>query len=196
MRFLIVYGTTDGQTATIAERIAHTFEGRGHEVECRDADTVEHGFSARAYDAIVVGGSIHLGKYQRGVTRFIRRHRADLRWTPSAFFSVCMAIQSKDEKERAEAEAIPRNYVEHLGWHPDSIEVMAGALKFSEYGFLRRVVMKSISEKEMGAAIDTSRDYEYTDWEQVDRFARTFAEYAEQHSGKMLRPSLGGEAGV
>lgn len=189
MRFLVVYGTTDGQTAAIAERIARTFEVRGHEVECRDVDTVEYGFSARAYDAIVVGGSIHLGKYQRGVTRFIRRHRVDLRWCPSAFFSVCMAIESKSEKDRAEAQAIPRNYVEHLGWHPDTVEVIAGALKFSEYGFFRRVAMKSISEKEMGTDIDTSRDYEFTDWNQVDRFARAFAGYAEKHSGGTLRPS-------
>lgn len=194
MRLLVVYGTTDGQTAEIAERIARTLGSKGHEVELRDADTVEYGFSARAYDAIVVGGSIHLGKYQRGVTRFIRRHRADLRWCPSAFFSVCMAIESKSEKDRAEALAIPRNYVEHLGWHPDAVEVVAGALKFSEYGFFRRMAMKSISEKEMGTKIDTGRDYEFTDWDQVDRFALGFAAYAEKHSGDLLRP--GASAGA
>jgi menaquinone-dependent protoporphyrinogen oxidase len=52
-------------------------------------------------------------------------------------------------------------------------ERFAGALKYTRYSWLKRMLMKHIAEKE-GGDVDTSRDFEYTDWEQVTRFAERF----------------------
>jgi hypothetical protein len=52
---------------------------------------------------------------------------------------------------------------------------VAGALLYSKYNPLVRFVMKRIA-KEAGAATDTSRDYEYTDWVGLDRFVVELAE--------------------
>jgi len=61
--------------------------------------------------------------------------------------------------------------VRKTGWHPARVELVAGALPYSKYNFLIRYVMRRIAAKE-GGDTDTSHDYEYTDWEAVDRFAR------------------------
>jgi menaquinone-dependent protoporphyrinogen oxidase len=61
------------------------------------------------------------------------------------------------------------------GWHPRRVELVAGALPYTRYNFLVRFVMRRISRKE-GGDTDTSRDYEYTDWAAVDRFAAEFAD--------------------
>lgn len=61
------------------------------------------------------------------------------------------------------------------GWRPDEVAAFAGALKYSEYGPLTRVVMKRVARR-YGGDTDTSRDYEYTDWDEVAAFAARVAE--------------------
>ncbi|MCE3247433.1 MAG: protoporphyrinogen oxidase [Geminicoccaceae bacterium] len=50
---------------------------------------------------------------------------------------------------------------------------LAGALRYSRYGFLKRLLMRLIVWRE-GGDTDDSRDYDYTDWDAVDGFARGF----------------------
>jgi menaquinone-dependent protoporphyrinogen oxidase len=57
---------------------------------------------------------------------------------------------------------------------PARIVSVAGRLAYREYGFFIRWVMKRIAKKE-GAPTDTSRDYELTNWEEVDALARDIA---------------------
>lgn len=51
---------------------------------------------------------------------------------------------------------------------------IAGALKYTEYDYFKRLIMKMISKKE-GGATDTSQDYEYTKWDEVTKFVNEFA---------------------
>ncbi len=71
--------------------------------------------------------------------------------------------------------AIVDKFVAETGWRPRRIELVAGALPYTQYNFLVRFVMRRISKAE-GGDTDTSRDYEYTDWAAVDRFAVEFVE--------------------
>jgi menaquinone-dependent protoporphyrinogen oxidase len=52
---------------------------------------------------------------------------------------------------------------------------VAGALPYTRYNFLIRFMMRRIVKTE-GGDTDTSRDYEYTDWAAVDRFAAEFVD--------------------
>ena len=52
--------------------------------------------------------------------------------------------------------------------------LVAGALLYSKYNFLIRFIMRRIAAQ-AGGDVDTSRDYEHTDWGAVDRFASQFA---------------------
>lgn len=54
------------------------------------------------------------------------------------------------------------DFLDETGWRPDRTFLVAGALAYSRYGFLKRRVMRWISRRE-GGDTDTSRDYEYTD---------------------------------
>jgi menaquinone-dependent protoporphyrinogen oxidase len=49
------------------------------------------------------------------------------------------------------------------------VATLGGALRYTQYGFLKRFLMKQISRRHNGPT-DTSRDYEFTDWQRVDRF--------------------------
>ena len=58
-------------------------------------------------------------------------------------------------------------------WQPTVTTTVAGALPYTKYNWLKRWVMRRIVAKAKGDT-DTSRDYEYTDWNQVRGFAREF----------------------
>ena len=64
-------------------------------------------------------------------------------------------------------------FLRETGWHPTVIRAVAGALLYTKYSFLLRFVMKRIARK-AGAGTDTSKDYEYTDWEGLDHFVTAF----------------------
>ena len=93
---------------------------------------------------------------------------------PSAFFSVSLSAASKNQGEVEAAGRLARAFPEARGWSPGFIESVAGRLAYREYGFFIRFVMKRIARKE-GAPTDTSRDYDLTNWEQVETLARRFA---------------------
>ena len=170
---LIVYGTTEGQTAKIAEHIGDAVRRLGHEVTVRHAPEIGDA-ALSGYDAVIVGGSLHEGRYQRAVRDFVERHAEFLNSRPSAFFSVSLAAASPDPDERPEPLRIANELAAGAGWAPLRTASFAGALKYTQYSWLKRKLMKYIAGKESGDT-DTSRDFEYTNWEDVARFAEEFS---------------------
>jgi len=51
------------------------------------------------------------------------------------------------------------------------VMVFAGATPYTRYGWFVRFMMRNIARRR-GLGTDTSRDYEYTDWQAVEQFAR------------------------
>src|SRR5687767_13626112 len=100
MKLLIAYGTTDGMTARIALRMAQELRGAGHEVEVVCTGVAPADLDLAGFDGVLIGASLHAGGYQRSTRRFVRRHLEALRQKPSGFFSVCMAIASRDQASK------------------------------------------------------------------------------------------------
>lgn len=188
MKLLIAYGTSYGQTAKIAAKMAERARAAGHTVELCDL-TAGRTADAGTFDAILVGGSVQGRGYKRAVGGFIRRELATLRSRPSAFFSVCMAIASKNPDDRAQAEKIARDFPVSLGWPAQHVAVFAGGVPFTRYGFFIKLVMRSITRKELGA-VDTRRDYEFTDWSQVANFIDGFLQRAQPRLPQPPRPTF------
>ena len=170
MKILILYGTTEGHTTRIAEHLAEVVRARGNAVDAvhlkRAQDVLLDG-----YDAVIVGGSIHMGKHEDSVRDFVVKNRVALEGLPSAFFSVSLAAHG----DMANAEAYVENFEQETGWRPAQVGLFSGALLYRQYGFFKRLMMKKIvSSKPGGLSTDTARDHEYTDWEQVTGFAEDF----------------------
>ena len=177
MKLLIVYGTTEGQTRKIARYMEDVLQHAGHSVTI--ADATEEPPLPNDYDAILIGASIHIHNYQSSVKHYILNHVAMLNKMPSAFFSVCLAVASDIEEEHREAERITKDFLEQVKWKPLMTTQIAGALKYTQYDFFKRLIMKMIAKRE-GRTTDTSHDYEYTDWNLVKEFVNRFYEKASQ----------------
>ncbi len=172
-KILILYGTTEGQTAKIADFMADVIRSRGdeaNEVDIKEVpETVPTG-----YDGLVVGASIHMGKHDKHTVEFVRRNRDALDRRPSAFFSVSLAAHGDTD----EAEHYVEQFEQETGWRPARIALFGGALLYTHYGFVKRHLMKRIARDKPGhLGTDTSRDYVYTEWDGVRRFTEDFLTY-------------------
>jgi menaquinone-dependent protoporphyrinogen oxidase len=88
---------------------------------------------------------------------------------------------SFDERAKA-AEDVKRvadTFCRQTGLRPSRVWPVAGALVYSEYGFVTRLVMRMIAKHTHHGATDSSRDYEYTDWQALDRFVAELVEEIE-----------------
>ena len=172
-RILVVYGTTEGHTAKVAGAVSETLHRAGAEVDVRAAD--DQAPAPDGYDAVIVAASVHAGRYQRSVRRWVRTHADALADKPAAFISVSLGVLQHDAKVQHDLQAIVEQFVATTGWRPSVVKFVAGALPYSKYGWLRRLVMKRIVAK-AGGDTDTHRDYEYTDWNDLRRFADRFGQ--------------------
>jgi menaquinone-dependent protoporphyrinogen oxidase len=165
--FLILYASTHGHTAKIADRLAQTVQVAGAAADVIDAHEAPEDLSR--YDAVIVGGSIHAGRYQRDVRDWIKRHANELSATPSAFFSVCLTAADDTDESRSASRTYIDEMMEETGWTPDRAVTFAGALQYREYDFATRLVMRLLMKRGHHET-DTSRDFDYTDWDAVGRF--------------------------
>lgn len=175
--FLILYGTGEGQTAKIAQRIATTISERGHEATVIDVRDRTDSFALNGYDAVIVGASIHVGKHQEAIREFVSENRDTLAGMPTVFFQV--SLSSANEEKQEEAAGYVESFIAETGWHPDRIGQFGGALRFSEYGFLKRLMMKQIAKDLLTEERKPKGDIEFTNWDAVDAFTADVAAFVE-----------------
>jgi menaquinone-dependent protoporphyrinogen oxidase len=171
-RILVLYGTTEGQTAKIARFLGDALRAQGTTTDVVDARTAAP--SAEAYEAVIVAASVHAAGYQRAVRRWVRAHAQELNGKPTAFVSVCLAVLQHEPKVQQELAAIVDRFRAATGWQPGTVKQVAGALPYSRYHWFKRWMMVRIVRK-AGGDTDTSRDYEYTDWPDLRAFTEEFA---------------------
>lgn len=178
--FLVVYGTGEGQTAKVADRIVESLVDRGHDATAVNVSQPTFDHSVNEFDAILVGASVHGGKHQSAVREFVTSNHDALATKPTAFFQV--SLSSATEEGRAQAAGYVDTFLEETGWQPDRIGLFGGALRYSKFGFLKRLMMKQLIKRRM-PEVDTSTDVEFTDWTEVETFAADVAAFVEGRLG-------------
>jgi menaquinone-dependent protoporphyrinogen oxidase len=172
LKILIVHSSFDGHTARIANRMAEVMRRGGHEVQ--EVAVQDEGLVSRLTwsDAVVVGGAIRYGRHSGALEKAVREQYSMLFMRPNAFFSVCMSAAGPQPKP-ATARGYIDAFIQRTGWQPRRVETFAGALPWSRYNPLVKLMMRIIVGM-AGGDTDTSRDYVYTDWAAVERFATEF----------------------
>jgi menaquinone-dependent protoporphyrinogen oxidase len=172
-RVLVLYGTTDGHTRKIATTLAETLRAAELEVDVVNAQErfdpdPEH------YDGVIVAASVRGGRFQRAVRQWANRHAVSLKSRPTAFVAVCLSVLDRSPKTAVMLDGILQRFFDESHWRPPVTKIVAGALLYTRYNWIMRWIMRRIVAKAHGDT-DTSRDYEYTDWEALRAFARQFA---------------------
>ncbi|MGZ5036172.1 MAG: flavodoxin domain-containing protein [Usitatibacter sp.] len=172
-RIAIVFATVDGQAGRIAQRVGEVLARAGHQASTIRAGAPGLAQAMAESDGIIVGGAIRYGRHVQDLEEVVRANVAAIERKPNAFFSVSLSGGGPGARP-----AVAARYAEELaersGWHPQRMAIFGGALRYSTYNPFIRFMMRLIVGM-AGGDTDTSRDYEYTDWEAVERFAAEFA---------------------
>ena len=184
MRILIVYATIEGQTRKIVGHLEALLTGKGHAVSLINSTSVEVAPGADEFDAVIVAAPVHIGAFPAPLRRFVKTNAETLMARPGVFVSVSLTAASTDKSEIQEIADIVSGFSKETNWWPVSVHHAAGALKYTEYDFFRRWMLKRIAGKE-GGPVDTTRDHEFTDWNALDAFVSTFVDQAPAIAGKI-----------
>jgi menaquinone-dependent protoporphyrinogen oxidase len=168
-KILIVYSTTDGQTAKICRRLQQVIEEQSHQVTIvpvEDAGRIE----LASFDRIIVGASIRYGKHSPLIARFIDKNRPILDAKPNAFFSVNVVARKAEKSDPAQNPYLQR-FLRRISWKPKELAVFAGKIDYPSYTPLDRFMIRLIMWMTKGPT-DPQAVIEFTDWNKVDEFGR------------------------
>jgi menaquinone-dependent protoporphyrinogen oxidase len=172
-RILLIYSSQQGQTKKISENIAADLKAHGHETFLVDCVNLSASLDVKSYDGVIIGASVNIGSFPKKLRLWVKENSKALTAMPSYYFSVCLGILQKEEKVQNEERKIVLDFLSATNWVPAHWEIFAGALAYSKYNWLVKWMMRRIARK-AGVETDWNRDYEFTDWVQVHRFAERF----------------------
>jgi menaquinone-dependent protoporphyrinogen oxidase len=190
----VLYATREGQTERIAKQVEAGLRKRGVDAIASDLREARAAADLGAYSAVVLAASVHAGRHEPEMIDFVKAQRALLQAMPNAFLSVTLSEAGAERKDAtaqeharfvADVGQMIDRFVADTGWRPARVVPVAGALRYTQYNFVVRLLMKRIARK-AGGSTDTSRDHEYTDWIALDDFVALFAD-------EVIRLASGGE---
>ncbi|WP_030546952.1 flavodoxin domain-containing protein [Streptomyces albus] len=131
-RVLVTYGSKHGSTAGIAQWIGDALRAREIDVVVLPASGI---VDLEPYDAVVIGGGLYSGRWQRDAARFARRNRKALDRRPVWLFSSGPLDDSASEKEIPPPKSVAR-IAERV--HAREHMTFGGRLAEDSDGFLTR----------------------------------------------------------
>ena len=164
---LIIFSTTDGHTKKICEHIFNILND-SHKIKIVNLSNA-YLEDLSSYDIIIVGASIRYGKHKKELYEFIRKNRRTLEKTETCFFSV-NAVARKSEKNSPSTNPYMKKFLKQSGWIPNHTEVFAGEIDYKKYKFFDKNIIRFIMWL-TGGPTDTSKKYDFTNWENVKLFA-------------------------
>ena len=163
-KILLTYSTVDGHTKTICEKILSYSE-----TSQVDILPIDSSINIKDYDTVVIGASIRYGKYREEIFKFIKENEELLNSKDNAFFSVNV-VARKENKNKPETNPYLIKFLNKISWQPKILDVFAGKIDYPKYKFLDKYAIKFIMWLTKGPT-DTSKVYEFTDWNRVKAFA-------------------------
>ncbi|MGY6661025.1 MAG: flavodoxin domain-containing protein [Glycocaulis sp.] len=184
-RILMAYATTEGQTRKIAQAVADSVKRLGEEAVLVDLAAVPKALDPAEFDAVFVAASLHAGRYQSAARHFVKSNADKLAARPTAFISVSLSAAAGEHSDAESAEACTRKFLHEAGWTPKAIHQAAGALRFTQYDFFKRWIMKQIAKSQGHAA--SGDDVEFTDWQALETFVNHFLRADSPQAGHAKR---------
>lgn len=171
---LIAYASTHGHTGKICRRIADRIQAADLDADLCDLGAGERPDPA-VHDAVIVAASVHRGNHQRAAIDWVKQHAVRLADKDTLFVSVSLTAAEDTEESATVTHELIDSFTEETGWTPGRAVSVAGALQYREYDFFTRTLMRLLMRHE-GHPTDTSRDYDYTDWDAVEKLGDDFAQ--------------------
>ena len=155
MSTLVAYASKHGSTAEIAERIAATLRGAGHDARALRASAVR---DVDGCEAVLLGSGVYMGHWMKDATDFVRRLQPQLELRPLWLFD-SGPVGPRVLPEAAEVAMYRKQF------DVKDHRTFAGALDKKQL---------SLSERMMIRAVKAPYG-DYREWEDIDAWAMAIA---------------------
>ncbi|WP_035805697.1 flavodoxin domain-containing protein [Kitasatospora mediocidica] len=135
-RILVAYGSKHGATAGIAEQIGRTLEEEGFDAAVHPARDVRE---VEGFDAVILGGSLYAGHWNRDTMRCAHRNAEALSHRPVWLFSSGPVDSSA---ERHEIPPVPAVAEEMERLHAKGHRTFGGSITAGTPGLVARTLVK------------------------------------------------------
>jgi menaquinone-dependent protoporphyrinogen oxidase len=135
MKTAIIYASKHGTTQKVANEISGLLPQ--HDVTLLDAGK-NHKIDLTPYDQIIIGGSIHAGRIQPSLQKFMERNTPSLLQKPLGLFLCCMYEQEAQNQ-------FNQVFPEILRHHATSCQCVGGEFLFEKMNFLEKLMTQKIA---------------------------------------------------
>jgi len=164
---LVTYASKYGATKEIAEKIG--------EVLCRsnlivDTTPVENIKDLSAYDVVVLGSALYIGKWYKPGFDFLKANEKDLAGKQVWIFSSGPSGDG-DPVKLVDGQSLPADVkaiTDRI--HPRGVVLFHGNIDEKKVNFMERMAVKNIVKKPFG---------DYRDWNMIAKWAETIANALE-----------------
>jgi menaquinone-dependent protoporphyrinogen oxidase len=121
---LVAYGSRRGATREVAEAVCEVLQEAGVRAHLRPAGEVR---DLDGYGAVVLGGSLYVGRWHRAAHAFLRRHATSLHERPLAVFALG-PLPRRGERDWDESRRQLDSALAHHDVEPELVEVFGGRI--------------------------------------------------------------------
>ncbi|NLJ30094.1 MAG: flavodoxin [Clostridiales bacterium] len=136
MKSIIIYTTKYGSVEEAAKRLQKQLGG---ETELCNLMR-ERGPSLGAFDTVVLGGSVYIGRVQKRLSQFCSAHMRELLGKKVGLF-LCAGEPKEDARQKELENAFPPELLRHAA----AKDVLGYAVRFEKMNFFDRFIMKKVS---------------------------------------------------
>lgn len=168
---LVLYHSNYGHTARIARRIWETVIAEGNQADLMcvmEAD--REGLDWNKYDLVIIGAPVFYGKFERQLVAFVNRYKAILDAKATSFFSVSVVARTP-AKATPEGNLYTRKFLQNNPWKPKDAHCFAGKVDYPNWRWFDTKAIQMIMKMTKGPTEPTAI-IDYTDWEDVENYAR------------------------
>lgn len=170
-RTIIIYSSVDGQTKKICCHIKNILILNNHLADVFSVNDLTQEITA--FDKIIIASSIRYGKHNEQIEKLIKENSEFLNSKKTAFISVNL-VARKAEKSQPDTNPYVIKFFNSIEWKPTLAAVFPGKLDYKLYSFRDRLLIKLIMLMTKGPT-NSKTVIEYTNWTEVDEFAKKFA---------------------
>lgn len=177
-RIAIVINSRFGQTEKIAlwlkQRLA-PFCAQVHVHKIIDAsDSIK--IDLNHYDLVIIGAPVYGQRFSMDLVQWAKTFSAALHTKMCVLYTVSGNAGDLRPEARAADDMLLKKFMNETGLNPTYVASFGGAIHYTKYNFLMKLVMRAISRRANGST-DTTRDLELTNWNQVDAFVHAILDH-------------------
>ncbi|MBU9721223.1 MULTISPECIES: flavodoxin domain-containing protein [Bacillaceae] len=157
MKTLVVYCSSHGTTEKAARLLRDKLNGETYLIDLKKEKLL---VDINIYDAVIIGGSIHMGNVQGRIRTFIRKYHNEIVMKKVGLFLCCM--REGDIAEEQFDRAFPTTVREVAV----AKGIFGGEFIVSKMNYIEKIIVKKVS--------GTTEDVSKLDTDSIDQFARSF----------------------